>query len=181
MTFLRYYKAAFLEKGSGLPVLQNGNFKPIKSSYWSLKAVLKTSRALSVPLSDEVPTPSNKEVFAAYAGVPGCLAQVATAGKARACGTAPGMPGEGSSASRRENQSCCGCSSSGWPSGIPHSRSVPASLCPAALSAPRSARRTVPAVILGTKLQRNAEGQPARLALPRAAQGLMSASRSPGP
>lgn len=78
-----------------MPVLQNGNFMPIKSSCCSLKALSKTSRTLSVPVSDEAPTPSNTEAFAARAGVPGWLAQVGTSGQALASGTAPGMPGEG--------------------------------------------------------------------------------------
>jgi len=81
-------------------VLQNDNIQPIKSSYCSRKAVLKTCGTLSVPVSDEVPTLSNKEVFAACAGVPRWLASVATAGKALACGTAPGMLGEGLPASQ---------------------------------------------------------------------------------
>lgn len=154
---------------------------PIKSSYCSLKAVLRTSRTLSVLVSGEVPRLPNNEGFATCAGVPGWLVQVPTAGKALACGTAPGMPAEGLPASRREKQGCCGCSSSGSPDGIPHNRSlaVAVGLCRAVLSAPCSPRRTVTAVILGTKLQTNTEGQPACLAPPRAAEGLMSLARSP--
>lgn len=65
---------------------------------------MKTSRTLAVPLSDEVPTPSNKEVF----GV--------AVGEYLVCGTVPGMTGEGLPASGREKQGCC---SSGSPVASP--------------------------------------------------------------
>lgn len=167
--------------GNGLPVLQNGNFTPIKSSYCSLKAVLKTSCTLSVLVSDELPALSKEEVFAACAGVPRWLPQVARASKALACSTAPGMPGVGLPASRCEKQGCCSCSSSGSPAGIPYNRSlaVAIGLCRATLSAPRSPWQTVPGVLLGTRLQANGEGQPAHSAPPRAAEGLMSPAHSP--
>lgn len=41
-------QSSFPGRGIGLPVLQKGNFKPIKSSYCSLKADLKTGRALFI-------------------------------------------------------------------------------------------------------------------------------------
>lgn len=86
-----------------MPVLQNSNFKPIKSSYCSLKTNLRTGRALFVLAPMQCQRRQRKRCLQ-HVPCPGVAGT--RSGSRQGFSITPGILGEGLPAGRMKNRAC---------------------------------------------------------------------------